>query len=224
MVQSKTDSGVVRRFTAKSQARCKIQRRGEGDPVRIVGYASVFYKPDDAGTEFELWEGAFERIMPGTFKRAIDERADVMGLFNHSGDRVLGRTASGTMRLKEDSVGLFYEIDAPDTPTAAEVIELVERGDVDGSSFAFRITDEEWRTEDSIEIREITGVILFDVGPVVWPAYKASTTGLRGLLDCTEARESRKGWRDGIDAAATSNREAKARVRDRRLAMLKLDR
>ncbi len=213
---------VVRRFTDNKLARCKVER-GEGDdaPARIAGYASVFYDADDPGTEFEIWPGAVERIMPGTFTRALAEKDDVMGLFNHSGDKVLGRTESGTMRLKQDKVGLFYEIDPPDTPTAAEVIQLVERGDVDGSSFAFIVTDDEWRTEEEVEIREISGVRLFDVGPVVWPAYKASTTGLRGLVDCTEARSSHDAWQAALEELATARRAArsKSRSRQRRLKM-----
>ena len=146
---------------------------------RIVGYASVFFDKDDQGTEFEIFDGFVERIMPGAFDRAIRENDDVRALFNHDPDNMLGRSESGTLRLSVDRRGLRYEIDLGNTGIAKDVAEHIERGDVTGSSFAFTVTDQETRTEDEVDIREITGVKLFDVGPVTYPAYESTTTDTR---------------------------------------------
>ena len=111
----------------------RIEKR-DGQPTKIVGYAAVFYRYDDPGTQYELYSGHVERIQPGAFKRAIEEADDVRGLFNHEPSQILGRTKSGTMRLSEDETGLRYEIDVPDTQVGRDVVTSIDRGDVTGSS------------------------------------------------------------------------------------------
>ena len=155
----------------------RIETRDDGAEC-LTGYAAVFYRDDNPNTEFELWEGYVERILPGAFDRALKED-DVRGLFNHDSNHVLGRTKSGTLKLSVDNVGLRYEIDLPDTQSGNDTKTLINRGDVDGSSFAFIADGVERRREDGIEIREITSVQLFDVGPVTYPAYAATTADTR---------------------------------------------
>ena len=170
------DEQPERRALAMKNAEVRIA--DDGDERKIVGYASVFYDgtPD---TEYQLWDDYVERIMPGSFDRALAEKDDVRGLFNHDPDHLLGRTSSGTMTLSVDKRGLAYEIQPGETTMARDVVEHIKRGDVDGSSFAFRVTDEDIRKENDVYIREISGVQLFDVGPVTYPAYTATTSGYR---------------------------------------------
>lgn len=166
-----------RRFIDAAAAQVRM---AEGEKPKIYGYASVFYN-GQAGTEYDIYGDGYlyERIMPGAFDRAIRED-DVRGLFNHDAARVLGRKASGTLQLSVDATGLMYEIDPPNTATAQEVIELLRRGDVSGSSFAFQVTDSNpVRKEGGRRIIEITGVRLFDVGPVTYPAYTAASSTVR---------------------------------------------
>lgn len=163
-----------------------LKRAGDDGPSIIQGYGSVFYDGTPE-TEFELWHDVFERIMPGTFDRAIAED-DVRGLFNHDPDHVLGRNTASTMLLVVDKKGLRYEIDAPDTQLGHDLGVSIGREDVTGSSFSFNVTDEEWRTENGKEIREISGVRLFDVGPVTFPAYEGATAAVRSDGDVAEAR------------------------------------
>ena len=168
---------IQRRFLEANTAQVRM---AEGDKPKIHGYASVFYNGQQ-GTEYDIYGDGYmiERIMPGAFDRAIRED-DVRGLFNHNAERVLGRTAAGTLALSVDNTGLRYEIDPPNTATAAEVIELLKRGDVSGSSFAFIVTDSNpVRKEGGRRIMEITGVRLFDVGPVTYPAYTAASSAVR---------------------------------------------
>lgn len=167
----------------------RIEKR-DGQPPRIVGYAAVFYRAEEPGTQYELYSGHVERIQPGAFQRSIDESDDVRGLFNHEPSQILGRTKSGTMRLSEDETGLRYEIDVPDTQVGRDVVTSIERGDVTGSSFAFAVSEggSEIRKDGKITVREITGVDLYDSGPVTYPAYDATTTGLRAIDGIEEAR------------------------------------
>ena len=88
-------------------------RQGDGSNGMISGYAAVFYDGTPE-TEFELWDGAVERVFPEAFK-AVGE-SDVMALFNHQPSLVLGRSGAKTLRLAVDKKGLRYEIDPGETP------------------------------------------------------------------------------------------------------------
>lgn len=183
--------GLERRTYNAAGCRVGIENREDGQPV-IVGYGAVFYRKDEPGTEFDFLGMFRERIMPGAFKRALSEKQDVAGLFNHDANEILGRTGSGTMNLSVDKVGLRYEITPP--ATRASIVESIQRGDIHGSSFAFSIRDESWRTvkdgETKHEIREIRDLDLYDTGPVVFPAYMATTTGIRSLDELAELPET----------------------------------
>jgi hypothetical protein len=155
--------------------------RAEGDEIRrIVGYGAVFNVASD-----EIY-GFRELIMPGAFREVI-EVDDVRALINHDPNLVLGRRVAGTLRLFEDETGLRYEIDPPDTQPARDVIVSLDRGDVNQSSFSFRVRveDEEWRgpTDDEpLPLRIIHKFSrLFDVGPVTFPAYPATSVSARAL-------------------------------------------
>lgn len=173
----------------------KLETREDGKPPKINGIGAVYYDgtPD---TEYELWDGARERIMPGAFDGVLDN--DVRGLFNHDPSQVLGRTTSGTMRLKADKEGLHYEIDGADTSVSRDVQEHLRRGDVSGSSFAFSVSDERWVKEDNVEVREVTRIgALYDTGPVTYPAYESTTAGVRAAPNAggDEARASYDAWK-----------------------------
>jgi len=183
-----------------------MERRQTTQPVElrddekrtISGLGAVYYDGSE-GSEYRLWDGAYERIMPGAFDRAVKED-DVRGLFNHDANMVLGRTSSGTMQLRATSEGLRYEIEPGNTTVSQDVAEHIRRGDVSGSSFAFVVTQEEWRTETPSEdakreIREIQEVRLYDVGPVTFPAYAATTTETHA-----EARSAYEAYRQLRDA------------------------
>jgi phage head maturation protease len=64
----------------------------------------------------------------------------------------------------------------------ADVLELIQRRDVRGSSFAFTVEpkNESFRTgEDGKAIRQIREVSgLYDVGPVLNPAYPATSASV----------------------------------------------
>ncbi len=156
-----------------------IEEREDGSRV-LVGHASVFVDPSDPGTRFEIFPGMVEEVDPGAFERALEERQDVVGLFNHDASRILGRTTADTLRLSTDQKGLRFEVDLGDTSTGRDVEAHVRRGDLTGASFAFIAKREEFREEDDgVVVRRLLDVDLFDVGPVTFPAYSATQVGLR---------------------------------------------
>ena len=224
---------MERRFVAISD-HSPVDVRSADDKTTINGLAAVYYDGTPA-TEFKLWDGAVERVMPGAFDSAIGERADVLGLWNHDMSLVLGRTSSGTMKLRSNKAGLDYEIDPPDTQAGRDLPVLLKRGDVKGSSFGFRVTKEVWRdSEDGkTEIRELHAVELRDVGPVTLPAYTSTTSGVRTVGDGEQARASHDAWLETRDADAADKPEtedkpkpidpaANAKIKTARLAVLGL--
>lgn len=156
-------------------------------PTRIIGYGSVFNSRSEP-----LW-GFREIIKPGAFDDVLGD--DVRGLFNHDPNFILGRSAAGTLKLTTDERGLRYDIEAPDTQTIRDlVLAPMLRGDVNQSSFAFRVArdGEDWYEDDEgVVIREISRFSrLFDVSPVTYPAYQEADSGVRSLKAWQEARES----------------------------------
>lgn len=152
-------------------------RADEGKPKQAFGYGAVYYDGTEK-TQYMLADDVAERILPGAFDKAIRED-DVRGLFNHDPSEILGRTAAKTMRLSVDSTGLAYEIDLPETEAGQRVAVAIQRGDVTGSSFSFSPSVQSWREEEGLLIRNIEEVRLYDVGPVTFPAYSGTTSGVR---------------------------------------------
>jgi HK97 family phage prohead protease len=153
----------------------------------LHGYAAVFDSPShDLG-------GFVERIAPGAFGRSIRAAgSDVYAFWNHDDGRVLGRQASGTLRLREDERGLAFELDLPDTTDGRDLLELVSRRDLDGMSFAFRVRPNGDRWTAGVggapDQRTLLDVDLSDVSPVTYPAYPDTAMALR-------SREAaRVGW------------------------------
>jgi HK97 family phage prohead protease len=146
----------------------------------LAGHAAVFDQ------EAILW-GFREQVAPRAFKKSIKE-SDVRALFNHDPNHVLGRNKAGTLRLAEDSVGLAYEIELPDTQFAQDLARSIERGDISQSSFAFEVVagGEKWsypeKGSNELPLRTIREVKLFDISPVTYPAYEGTDVDIQRAL------------------------------------------
>jgi uncharacterized protein len=156
----------------------RVERRETGGPAVIRGHAAVFNQlSEDLG-------GFREQVAPGAFAEAI-KTDDVRALFNHDSNFILGRTVAKTLRLSEDTRGLAIEIDAPDTQTIRDlVLAPIERGDVSQMSFAFspKPGGQDWAKDDEGRtVRTLKAVRLFDVSPVVYPAYPQTDVAMREL-------------------------------------------
>ncbi len=137
----------------------------------LEGYAAVFNNPADIG-DFT------ETIAPGAFRQALQDNKDILALVDHDSARVIGRTRSGSLKLSEDSHGLKYTIDVPNTQDGNDILELARRGDLGGMSFGFTIP-ENGETWDG-KTRTLTGVELLEISVVsAWPAYDGTTVNAR---------------------------------------------
>ena len=186
---TKVDGAEVRSLNEIVEQRAydgELKAAVEGRTVE--GYASVFNSmSEDLG-------GFREIILPGAFSEVLDN--DVRALYNHDSNYLLARTTSGTLELKEDDKGLYYRFEMPNTSYGNDMLELFRRGDLSQSSFGFTVEKDSWRMQDGQHVRYIERVgSLFDVSPVVYPAYTAASSGLRsaepnGESEAEVARET----------------------------------
>lgn len=159
-----------------------VEKRADDTKRTLVGYAAVFNQDADIGG---WW---IERLDPGAFANTLS--ADIRALVDHDTGRVIGRSKSGTLRLSTDERGLKVEIDVPNTTDGNDLWELVERGDVSGMSFGFRVLRQEWDERGETDIRIIKEVELLEVSAVAFPAYDGTEIGKR----------SHDEWRSALDA------------------------
>ncbi|SKA31052.1 HK97 family phage prohead protease [Consotaella salsifontis] len=176
-----------------------VEVRADSDKRTLVGYAAVF------NSDTVIGDFMVERIVPGAFSRAL--RADILALVNHDPGRVVGRTRSGTLRLAEDDRGLKVEIDVPDTTDGNDLWTLVERGDISGMSFGFRVTKQEWDDTGDLPHRTILEVELFEVTATPIPAYPDTSLAMRSLESArAEAEAARDVERRKRENAAAAQR------------------
>src|SRR5690242_19673147 len=130
-------SDAERRFTS-----VPVEIRAAGaDKLTIGGYAAKFERMS------QNLGGFVERIAPGFFNKSRgDGWPGVVARYNHDDNMLLGTTAAGTLRLALDEIGLEYSVDVP--TSRSDVHELVQRGDVRQSSFAFMAYEDDWTTSD----------------------------------------------------------------------------
>jgi HK97 family phage prohead protease len=167
-----------------------------GDGRTLTGYAAVFGQ----ATEISGYEGNFEEtIVRGAFKRTLRDRMPVMQ-FDHGNDKRTGSVPIAAIQdLHEDDEGLFVRARMFDNEVVEPIRQAVAGRAIRGMSFKFRVSADRWLDGAGKRIaddeladlladpgergpvrREITEVQLFELGPVVFPAYEQTTVGVRG--------------------------------------------
>ena len=180
----------------------------EGETIR--GYAAVY------NSDSEWMGGFYEQIARGAFDDVMDN--DTRAYFNHDENLLLGRVSSGALRLSSDERGLYYEVDLPNTSYAKDLVELMKRGDVNQSSFAFLIESDRWEERDGKTYRIIEKVSrLLDVSPVAQPAYPDATSELMMRKDTPESEGAE------VEAQAEAEEMSDIEIFEYKLKLLKLD-
>ena len=114
-----------------------IQKSTEEEPLKLRGYAIVYNSLSEP-----LYGDLFrERINRGAFTKSLLEN-DQVCLWGHDTRYVLGRKSSGTLILREDDKGLYFEVSLPNTTWARDLKESVDRGDIKQMSFGFKVVRE----------------------------------------------------------------------------------
>lgn len=150
----------------------RTEANQETKSLNIRGYAILFDTPT---TIYDKRNGLYTEIIK---REALDnaDLSDVYLLFGHDYNQVLGHTRAN-LRLEVDDVGLFYEVELPNTRLSRDVFNLVEQRQylgretsgsiVDGNSFGFYSNDE---VIDGIRV--VRSLILDEISIVPRPAYE----------------------------------------------------
>ena len=160
-----------------------ISNEVQVDSRNITGYAVVF----ESNSE-DL--GFIERIMKGAITDDTIKKSDVFCLLNHDSTKVLARSkyGEGSLKLELDERGLKYSFTAPNSDLGEELLEHLQRGEIDSSSFAFTVSldegSEKWYTVEGVQHRYIYRIeALYDVSPVFQSAYQETTVSKRALVE-----------------------------------------
>ena len=149
-------------------------RQAEDGTMRLSGYAAVF---NDSSVPLPF----VERIAPGAFRKTLTETPDVRLLINHEG-LPLARTKNGTLTLREDERGLWMDAVIADTQEGRDLYTLVQRGDLDQMSFAFRVIRQKWNETRTERLLTELSLADGDVSVVTYPAYPTTTVEAREAL------------------------------------------
>ena len=149
-----------------------IQKSTEEEPLKLRGYAIVCNSLSEP-----LYSDLFrERINRGAFTKSL-LKDDQVCLWGHDTRYVLGRKSAGTLILREDDKGLYFEVFLPNTTWARDLKESVDRGDIKQMSFGFKVVRENWidnkdtLKEYGMPIREVEEITLHEISLVTFPAY-----------------------------------------------------
>ncbi|HEY1647485.1 MAG TPA: HK97 family phage prohead protease [Terracidiphilus sp.] len=184
-------------------ARQKFEIRKNADGSRsLSGYAATF------GDLSQDLGGFKEKIQRGAFKQSLKNNPDVLCLYGHDDNQILGRVSSGTLSISEDAKGLKFTCKLPDTSTAKDLIALMERGDISQMSFGFMVNPQgdSWDEVGGQLVRTLISVTLYEVSVVGQPAYTSTSVNLRSAPAAIRAKLKREDDEDGeADTDDTDN-------------------
>jgi uncharacterized protein len=155
--------------------RGSLELRAAEDAFAISGTAVAYnVRSAPIGGQF------IEQVLPGAFTDTL-RNDDQVCCFNHDFNQLLGRKKSGTLKITDGPTGLRFacQLDRQN-PVHQSVYAAIKRGDVDGCSFFFTVPEggDDWQQEDArkLPLRTVHKAKLFELGPVVFPAYTQGTS------------------------------------------------
>lgn len=198
-----TDRGVQRDNLIREVEFRLTDATGEVDPDgrTIDGYGAVF----NARTRIQSWEGDFEEeILKGAFRKSLRERTPVMQ-YDHGRHPLIGSIPLGRWDVtEEDDTGLHVVGRLSDNWLIQPVRDAIagpegNGGGITGMSFRFSVVRDKWTDvagkvvkdqelndmlwygagERGPLLRQLQELKVSEVGPVAWPAYEATSVGVR---------------------------------------------
>jgi HK97 family phage prohead protease len=161
---------------------------------RMSGYAIVYDSPAN------LFDDLDEVCRFPMCARALRENQDIRCLRDHNPSQIIGRSTissgPGRLQVTENTAGLFFICDVVNTDEGDTTLELVRAGLLTGCSFSFRVIKDRWTTTrdpvtgKSRDLRELLDVDLFDISPVTYPTYTATTVSADSAMSASAGRMS----------------------------------
>jgi uncharacterized protein len=161
-----------------------LERAAEsGDGLTLEGYAAVF----DSPTRIDSWEGTFDEVIArGAFAKTLKERTPVIQ-FDHGHHPLVGSIPIASAEtLREDSHGLYIKARLLDNWLVQPVRDAIANGSIDGMSFRFSVVKETYDESPETPLRTVQEVKLYELGPVVFPAYADTSVGVRSDMPDSE--------------------------------------
>lgn len=159
----------------------------------LTGYAAVFNSEAVLGDFSEV-------IRQGAFAKSLATGSNIRALYHHDGTALLGTTRGGTLQLREDSHGLAFTLALPDTSHGRDLAILVDRGDVAGCSFGFKVRDggDRWEQRGAQLVRELLDVDLVEITLTSDPAYQDTTVAIRSRPHQQGFVDLNRAWMDTV--------------------------
>ena len=190
----------------------RLKRSSDGEETRTIeGYAVVFNTRSQLLPDYNVYRLVQEVIDPAAIDENLLRSCDIKALLEHNQNRMLARSynGAGTLTLTKDERGIKYSFEAPDTAEGNYALEMVKRGDLFGSSFAYT-TDEAvdgsvtYTKEGDNLIRTVHKIDkLYDVSIVSDPAYLDTSVTARSLdkaLNIPEPKQENDEWKVDVEA------------------------
>ena len=200
----RNDYFVQRGYTAQLRA---AGEDGENAGNIVEGLAAVY----DQETVIRDFFGEFiEVIRAGAFDECDFD--DVRFLVNHDFNGIaLARSRRNNKSDKPDTMQLWVDanginikadLDTKNNEQARALYSAIERGDMDGMSFCFYVTEDgqKWSTKDGKDYREIIKVSkVIEVSAVNFPAYGGTNIDSRSLDSDKRALDNYRARLDNRD-------------------------
>jgi HK97 family phage prohead protease len=157
----------------------KVEERAaiEGGGKFFTGTGIVFNQP--SRPLYDEKRGVFvEVIEPGAINDKTD-LSEVLAVFNHDENRLLGANYSGTLTFETTETGVEVRILKPENTVGNDCEVWVSRGDIRGMSFKFFVGKDRWETKDNVLYRYVETITkIMDLSLVTRAAYLQTTIGV----------------------------------------------
>ena len=147
------------------------------DTRKISGYAAKYDTPSkDLG-------GFTEIIKKGAFTKALQNSPDLIANINHDESLILARPST-TLKLDDNNpIGLYFELEVPETTYGNDLLVNIRSGNYDKCSFAFEVEADKWEKRSSGTVRVIHSFKeIFDIAIVTTPAYQDTSVVKRAFM------------------------------------------
>lgn len=135
-----------------------------------------------------------ERILPGTFNKAIQNGSEIHFLAEHENAKILSSTRNGSLSLREDENGLYMEATISDTSWGRDYHTLIKDRIIQNMSFGMQVLKDSWKKlSDGTYQRSISDILLAEVSAVRNPAYiqsKIQARSIEGVEDVAIPEEN----------------------------------
>ncbi|WP_191908732.1 HK97 family phage prohead protease [Larkinella humicola] len=159
----------------------------EGGGIEFVGLGIPFNKPSRLLLHKD--KGPFIEVIEPTAMDGCDV-SEVLAVFNHDENRLLGANYSGTLRFETTPEGVKFRILKPHNSIGIDCAEWVRRGDIRGNSFKYTTAKDRWQRINGVLYRFVEKFkALLDLSLVTRAAFLQTSVSVDAAQRSYEAWE-----------------------------------